>query len=108
MDLLTGFVFRGLTPLLAFAALLGSPDNGHWRIAPKATRPKVSRRYRESTLVLETEFSAAEGTVVLIDCMDRRGGHQDVIRLVRGIPRPCPHADGIRIEFRLRNRGSLG
>jgi GH15 family glucan-1,4-alpha-glucosidase len=68
-----------------FAALLGSPDNGHWSIAPKATRSKVTRRYREGTLVLETEFSVPEGTVVLIDCMDRRSGHQDVIRLVRGI-----------------------
>jgi GH15 family glucan-1,4-alpha-glucosidase len=68
-----------------FAALLGSPDNGYWSIAPKATPPKVTRRYREGTLVLETEFSTTEGTVVLVDCMDRRGGHQDVIRLVRGI-----------------------
>src|SRR6476660_4712979 len=65
-----------------FAAILGSPDNGHWSVAPTATRPKVTRRYREGTLVLETEFSVPEGTVMLIDCMDRRGGHQDVIRLV--------------------------
>src|SRR5437773_5711606 len=68
-----------------FAALLGSPDNGHWSIAPKAAHPKVTRRYRDSTLVLETEFSTPEGTVVLVDCMDRRGEHQDVLRLVRGI-----------------------
>jgi GH15 family glucan-1,4-alpha-glucosidase len=68
-----------------FAALLGSPDNGHWSIAPKTPRPKVTRRYREGTLVLETEFSAAEGTVVLTDCMNLRGEHQDVVRLVRGI-----------------------
>jgi GH15 family glucan-1,4-alpha-glucosidase len=68
-----------------FAALLGSPDNGHWSIAPKATHPKITRRYREGTLVLETEFSMAEGTVLLIDCMDRGDGHQDLIRLVRGI-----------------------
>src|SRR5215471_18358017 len=68
-----------------FAALLGSPDNGRWTIAPKATHPKITRRYREGTLVLETEFSVGEGTVVLIDCMDRRGGHQDLIRLVRGV-----------------------
>src|SRR6516225_1366895 len=81
------------------AALLGSPDNGHWSIAPKATHPKVTRRYREGTLVLETEFSVPEGTVVLIDCMDRRGGHQDVIRLVRGIRGRVPMQMELALRF---------
>jgi GH15 family glucan-1,4-alpha-glucosidase len=67
------------------AALLGSHENGHWTIEPKAERPTIQRRYRPGTLVLETEFSTPEGTVVLIDCMDRRGQQQDVLRLVRGI-----------------------
>jgi GH15 family glucan-1,4-alpha-glucosidase len=82
-----------------FAALLGSPDNGHWSIAPKATHPKITRRYREGTLVLETEFSTAEGTVVLIDCMDRRDGHQDVIRLVRGIRGHVPMQMELTLRF---------
>lgn len=66
-----------------FAALLGSHENGHWRIAPKSEHPEVKRKYREGTLVLETEFNTPEGTVVLVDCMDRRGEHQDVLRLLR-------------------------
>ena len=82
-----------------FDALLGSPDNGHWSIAPTAIRPKVTRRYREGTLVLETEFSAPEGTVVLIDCMDRRGAHQDVIRLVRGIRGRVPMEMELTLRF---------
>ena len=82
-----------------FAALLGSPDNGHWSIAPTAIRPKVTRRYREGTLVLETEFSVPEGTVVLIDCMDRRGAHQDVIRLVRGIRGRVPMEMELTLRF---------
>jgi len=82
-----------------FAALLGSPDNGHWSIAPKATHPKVKRRYREGTLVLETEFSTPQGTVVLIDCMDRRGEHQDVIRLVRGIRGRVPMQMELTLRF---------
>jgi GH15 family glucan-1,4-alpha-glucosidase len=68
-----------------FAALLGSYENGHWTIEPKAERPTIQRRYRPGTLVLETEFSTPEGTVVLVDCMDLRGEHQDVLRLVRGV-----------------------
>jgi GH15 family glucan-1,4-alpha-glucosidase len=68
-----------------FAGLLGSHENGHWTIEPKAERPTIQRRYRPGTLVLETEFSTSEGTVVLVDCMNRRGEHQDVLRLVRGV-----------------------
>ena len=67
-----------------FAGLLGTAEHGRWSIAPTAENPTVKRRYRQGTLVLETEFETSEGSVVLIDCMDRRGEHQDVIRLVRG------------------------
>jgi GH15 family glucan-1,4-alpha-glucosidase len=68
-----------------FASLLGSRYNGRWIVAPQAEEPKITRRYRPGTLVLETEFSTDKGAVLLIDCMDRRGEHQDVIRLVRGL-----------------------
>ncbi|MBV8866417.1 MAG: glycoside hydrolase family 15 protein [Acidobacteriaceae bacterium] len=68
-----------------FASLLGSKYNGRWIISTVSETPQVSRRYRPGTLVLETEFTTAEGSVVLIDCMDRRGENQDVIRLVRGV-----------------------
>src|SRR4249920_1536620 len=68
-----------------FAALLGSPEHGRWKIAPKASTVSVSRRYREGTLVLETEFTTAEGTVRLIDCMPLRGKAPDVVRVVEGV-----------------------
>jgi len=82
-----------------FAAILGSPENGHWSIAPRAAQPKVTRRYREGTLVLETEFSIPEGTAVLVDCMDRRGEHQDVVRLVRGVHGRVPMEMELVIRF---------
>jgi GH15 family glucan-1,4-alpha-glucosidase len=82
-----------------FAALLGSPENGHWSIAPRAAQPRVTRRYREGTLVLETEFSVPEGTAVLVDCMDRRGEHQDVVRLVRGVHGRVPMEMELAIRF---------
>jgi GH15 family glucan-1,4-alpha-glucosidase len=68
-----------------FAALLGDENNGFWRIAPASQKAKVHRRYRQGTLVLETEFTMPEGSVVVVDCMDRRGDDQDVLRLVRGV-----------------------
>ena len=91
--------FPGFDSAACFAALLGSPENGHWSIAPRAAQPKVSRRYREGTLVLETEFSIPEGTAVVVDCMDRRGEHQDVVRLVRGVHGRVPMEMELAIRF---------
>ncbi len=68
-----------------FAALLGSRKNGRWQIAPAADVTKASRRYRDNTLILETQFETASGTVALIDFMPPRGNASDVVRLVRGL-----------------------
>jgi GH15 family glucan-1,4-alpha-glucosidase len=68
-----------------FAGLLGSDKDGHWSISPLHQHARATRRYRKGTLVLETEFETGEGTVLVTDCMDRRGEHQDVIRIVRGL-----------------------
>jgi GH15 family glucan-1,4-alpha-glucosidase len=67
-----------------FAALLGSPDNGRWRIAPKAGKFRASRQYRKDTLILETRFETDEGVVKLIDFMPLRNGTSDLVRLVVG------------------------
>lgn len=40
-----------------FAALLGNPEHGRWKIAPVDPGVQIKRRYRRDTLVLETEFS---------------------------------------------------
>ena len=72
-----------------FAALLGDERNGHWSLAPAETPTAVRRRYRPDTLVLETEFDVAGGTVRLVDFMPPRGlerGHNpDVVRIVQGV-----------------------
>ena len=68
-----------------FAALLGDPSNGRWKIAPKAEVLAVTRRYLPNTLVLETEFETAEGKVRLTDFMPLRGQASDIVRLVEGV-----------------------
>lgn len=68
-----------------FAAMLGAEENGFWRIRPVADGAKVTRKYRKNTMILETKFETSEGSVLLIDCMGRRDGHADVVRLVRGL-----------------------
>src|SRR3954466_2463770 len=65
-----------------FAALLGTPENGHWQIRPSAAPERVSRRYRPGTLILETLFETASGSVALIDFMAADGN--SVVRIVEG------------------------
>ena len=67
-----------------FAALLGTPEHGRWQIAPQGDVRTVQRRYRDGTLVLETEFHTDSGVVALIDCMPPRTIAPDVIRIVEG------------------------
>jgi GH15 family glucan-1,4-alpha-glucosidase len=67
-----------------FAALLGKPEHGRWKIAPKGTT-RVKRAYRPETLVLETEFETADGAVRLIDFMPVRNGASDLVRIVEGV-----------------------
>jgi GH15 family glucan-1,4-alpha-glucosidase len=74
-----------------FAALLGNVDNGRWQIAPAAVgqevQVQIQRRYRRNTLILETEFTTADGSAaVLIDFMPVRQGRAEsrLIRLVVG------------------------
>lgn len=68
-----------------FAALLGTSEHGRWLIAPLAAEQRVTRRYRDDTLVLETEFETAEGAVTLIDFMPLRGVKSDLVRIVKGV-----------------------
>lgn len=68
-----------------FAALLGSRENGRWRIAPRDPCVRVTRRYRDSTLILETRFETADGAVELVDFMPLRDGSSEVVRLVTGV-----------------------
>ena len=68
-----------------FAALLGSQENGRWKISPAAGRVRISRRYRPHTLILETTFETRDGAVRLIDFMPTRGIHSDIFRIVEGI-----------------------
>ena len=67
-----------------FAALLGDHNHGRWLIAPKHPKPTIRRRYREHTLILETDFETPEGAVTVIDFMPLRGHASDLARIVVG------------------------
>jgi GH15 family glucan-1,4-alpha-glucosidase len=68
-----------------FAALLGDPSHGRWLLAPASGGRAQRRRYRDDTLVLETEFETDEGAVRITDCMPIRGKNVEVLRVVDGL-----------------------
>ena len=85
-----------------FAALLGTPEHGHWVIAPMAPATRRSRRYRDDTLVMETDFETAGGAVRIIDFMPIRKGASALIRIVAGL------RGTVRMRCRLRLRFDYG
>lgn len=66
-----------------FAALLGTAENGYWRVKPVDEIVEVRRRYQPQTMILETTFVTKGGEVCLTDFMPPRGKHSDVIRMVK-------------------------
>jgi GH15 family glucan-1,4-alpha-glucosidase len=66
-----------------FAALLGTPENGRWLIAPTLAPLAVNRCYRAGTLVLETEFQTETGRAAVVDFMPPADG-ADLVRIVMG------------------------
>jgi GH15 family glucan-1,4-alpha-glucosidase len=81
-----------------FAALLGTHDNGHWQIAPRQRVRAIRRRYRDATLILETEFETAGGRVRLTDCMPLWPDRTDIVRVVEGLRGRVP----MRMSFIVR------
>jgi GH15 family glucan-1,4-alpha-glucosidase len=68
-----------------FAALLGTPDHGRWRFHPAGVERASRQRYRDHTLIVETEFDTSSGSVRLVDFMSLGSDVADVVRIVEGI-----------------------
>jgi GH15 family glucan-1,4-alpha-glucosidase len=82
-----------------FAALLGTDENGRWLLAPAGQVRRTSRRYRDNTLILETEHETDDGAVRVVDFMPIRSGHPDLVRTVTGLRGRVPMRTEIVIRF---------
>ncbi|MCX4785865.1 MULTISPECIES: glycoside hydrolase family 15 protein [unclassified Streptomyces] len=82
-----------------FAALLGTEDNGHWRIAPQGADACTRRGYAGDSLVLETYWETRTGTVKVIDFMPQRDREPDVMRIVEGVSGTVEMSSVIRLRF---------
>jgi hypothetical protein len=84
-----------------FTKLLGGGEHGCWRIAPEHGIRSTRRRYREGTLILETEFDVDAGVVRIVDFMPiRKDSHRsEIVRIVEGVSGDVPLRMDLRIRF---------
>jgi len=84
-----------------FAALLGTPENGRWQVAPApgVTVREVRRRYRPGTLVLETEFRTDSGVVRLTDAMAVNSSTPTVVRVAEGVRGDTPMRSELVVRY---------
>jgi GH15 family glucan-1,4-alpha-glucosidase len=70
-----------------FAALLGTADNGYFKIKPAQSEEITGDewRYKPHTLIVEKVWKTANGEVLVSDFMPPRGRNSDVVRIVRGV-----------------------
>jgi GH15 family glucan-1,4-alpha-glucosidase len=68
-----------------FAALLGDERHGSWSLTLGADTRPTGRRYREQTLLLETDLESADGAVRVVDFMPPRERRPDLVRIVEGL-----------------------
>lgn len=72
-----------------FAGLLGGEGHGRWQICPRGFSAGVvrrtTRRYRDATLVLETEWETGTGVARLVEAMPPRNNSPDIVRRVEGV-----------------------
>jgi len=89
-----------------FAAMLGDGQNGRWGLNPAAAAGPPSRagtlerRYRPDTLILETRWTTAGGTVRVTDFMPPRGDDTPVlVRIVEGVTGAVEMESTIALRF---------
>lgn len=65
-----------------FAALIGYDEHGRWSLRPTVPVYDASQRYRDETMVLETELTCEGGKLRVIDFMPSSGGVCDIDRII--------------------------
>jgi GH15 family glucan-1,4-alpha-glucosidase len=82
-----------------FAALLGTDEHGHWRLAPRSGGMCTRRSYRPDTMILESVWETPSGTVRVTDFMPERGEAPDVVRIVDGVAGSVDLRSELRLRF---------
>lgn len=89
-------------PGVSCAALLGGVEHGRWQLAPSEDVRATRRRYRDESLVLETDFETAAGSIRLVEFVPPRLRAAALVRLVEGV------RGRVRMRMDLRARSDGG
>jgi GH15 family glucan-1,4-alpha-glucosidase len=81
------------------AALLGTADNGRWRLAPVSGGTCARRSYRPDTLVLDSVWETPTGTVRVTDLMPPRADVPCLVRVVEGLTGTVDLRSELRLRF---------
>ncbi|QNI38633.1 glycoside hydrolase family 15 protein [Edaphobacter sp. 4G125] len=81
-----------------FASLLGTEENGFWRLAPSEPH-RSSRRYLPNTLILETTYENTQGVVRILDFMPPHNSHSHLVRIVQGLRGKVPMRGELVLRF---------
>jgi GH15 family glucan-1,4-alpha-glucosidase len=82
-----------------FAALVGKPEHGRWLVAPSVPLTRVTRAYRDGSLVLDTTFEVDGGAVMVTDFMPMRDHAPHVVRIVKGLRGKVPMRTELVVRF---------
>jgi GH15 family glucan-1,4-alpha-glucosidase len=80
------------------AALVGYDKHGRWSLRPTASVRETRQRYRDETMILETEFACDGGAARVIDFMPV-GSRCDVLRIVEGLEGEVPMEMLLDVQF---------
>ena len=72
-----------------FTALVGYDEHGRWSVRPAAQVREARQRYRDDSMVLETEFVCDGGVVRVVDFMPM-DGRCSIVRVVEGVDGEVP------------------
>ncbi|MGC5172988.1 glycoside hydrolase family 15 protein [Microbacterium sp. DT81.1] len=82
-----------------FAALLDSPEAGHWTLSPASDVIRVEREYLPGTFVLRTVWHTSDGEAEVLEFMPLHDRQANLVRRVRGLRGRVRFAEEIRIRF---------
>ena len=84
-----------------FAGLVGYDEHGCWALRPTVAIREAKQRYRDDTLILETEFICDGGAIRITDFMPmgHEGERCDLVRIVEGLEGEVPLEMLLQVRF---------